>query len=743
MSEAKATRLAISGMSCAGCVATVEQALQHVPGVDQAAVNFAEHTALVQGDAPASTLIEAVVKAGYGASELSGADSEAEKEAFEHQTYRRLVRQAVVACVAGALLLGGGLSGVLPALAQGRLFWIVTGLITAGVMMYSGGHFFTGAWRSFWRHNANMDTLIALGTGTAWLYSMVVAVFPDSVPVLAQHAYFEAAVIIIGLINVGSALEMRARGRTSEAIKRLLNLQPRTARVIRDGREQDLPVEQVGLDETVRVRPGERIALDGVVIDGASTVDESMLSGEAMPVEKHSGAEIVGGTINLSGTFLYQTKRIGKDTVLARIVDMVRRAQSSKPPIGRLVDKIAAVFVPAVLIVAVVTFLAWFNVGPEPRFSYALVALMTVLIIACPCALGLATPISIMVGVGKAAEFGILIRNGEALQQSGHITTVVLDKTGTITQGRPTVTVVVPVVGWQEQQVLQLAASVEVGSEHPLADTVVAAARERGIALLNAEHFAAETGRGVRASINGDTVLLGNARYISESGIDGGTLGQRGADFAAQGHTVMYVASGDRLVGLIAVADQIKSDSAAAIARLRGMGLKVVMLTGDTSTTAHAIAHEVGIDEVVAEVLPQHKAEKVMELQHRGEIVCMVGDGINDAPALAQAHVGFAIGTGSDVAIESADVTLMGGSLHGVADAMQISRATLRNIRQNLFGAFVYNALGIPIAAGVIYPLFGVLLNPIIAGAAMAMSSVTVVTNANRLRLFAPREEQR
>lgn len=739
MSEARAIRLAISGMSCAGCVATVENALQHVPGVNQAEVNFAEHTALVQGNVPPSTLIEAVVKAGYGASELSGADSEAEKEAFEYQAYRRLVRQAAVACAVGAALLGGGLLDLFPALARGHTMWVVTGVITLGVMIYSGGHFFTGAWRSFWRHNANMDTLIALGTGTAWLYSMVVAVFPGSVPVLAQHAYFEAAVIIIGLINVGSALEMRARGRTSEAIKRLLNLQPRTARVIRDGKERDVPVEQVGLDETLRVRPGERIALDGVVIDGASSVDESMLTGEAMPVEKGRGAEVVGGTMNLNGTFLYQTKRIGKDTVLARIVDMVRRAQSSKPPIGRLVDKIAGVFVPTVLILAVVTFLAWFNGGPEPRLSYALVALMTVLIIACPCALGLATPISIMVGVGKAAEFGILIRNGEALQQSGHLTTVVLDKTGTITWGRPAVTAVIPVVGRDEQQVLQLAASVEVGSEHPLADTVVAAARERGIPLLNAGQFTAVTGRGVRAIIDGETVLLGNTRYIAENGIDGGTLGVRGAELAARGHTVMYVATQGQLVGLIAVADQIKADSAAAIARLRGMGLKVVMLTGDSSITAHAIAHEVGIDEVAAEVLPQHKAEKVVELQRRGEVVCMVGDGINDAPALAQAHVGFAIGTGTDVAIESADVTLMGGSLHGVADAVQISRATLHNIKQNLFGAFVYNALGIPIAAGVIYPLFGVLLNPIIAGAAMAMSSVTVVTNANRLRLYTPR----
>jgi Cu+-exporting ATPase len=544
--------------------------------------------------------------------------------------------------------------------------------------------------------------------------------------------------IVIGLINVGSALEMRARGKTSQAIKRLLNLQPRTARVMRNGRELDVPVAEVGLDETVRVRPGERIALDGVVLDGASTVDESMLTGEAIPVEKGPGAEVVGGTINLGGTFLYQTKRIGKDTVLARIVDMVRRAQSSKPPIGRLVDKIAAVFVPTVLIVAVVTFLAWFNLGPEPRMSFALVALMTVLIIACPCALGLATPISIMVGVGKAAEYGILIRNGTALQQSGRITAVVLDKTGTITVGRPAITTVIPVVGWEERQVLQLAASVEVGSEHPLADTVVAAARERGIALLNAERFAADAGRGVRACVDGEVVLLGNSRYLADNGIDGGTLGRRGADLAAQGQTVMYVVKGERLAGLIAVADQIKPDSAAAIARLRAMGLKVVMLTGDGHSTAQAVARQAGIDTVVAEVLPQNKADKVRELQRRGEIVCMVGDGINDAPALAQAHVGIAIGTGTDVAIESADVTLMRGSLHGVADAILVSRATLRNIKQNLFGAFVYNALGIPIAAGAIYPLFGLLLNPIIAGAAMALSSVTVVTNANRLRLFAP-----
>ncbi len=740
MSESKAIRLAVSGMSCAGCVATVEKALQRVPGVEQASVNFAEHTALVQGQAEAPQLIEAVTKAGYGASELRGDESESEKASLELAHYRHLLRQAAVACAVGGALLVQGFSGLAPAMttAGGQTFWIVTGLVTLAVMVYSGGHFFSGAWRTLWNHNANMDTLIALGTGTAWLYSMVVAVFPGAVPTLAQHAYFEAAVIIIGLINVGSALEMRARGRTSEALKRLLNLQPKTARVIRDGRETDVEVAGIGLDETLRVRPGERIALDGEVIEGTSTVDESMLSGEPMPVEKGPGVEVIGGTINLSGTFLYRTRRIGKDTVLSQIVEMVRRAQSSKPPIGRLVDKVAAVFVPTVLIIAVVTFLAWFDLGPDPRLSFALVALMTVLIIACPCALGLATPISIMVGVGKAAEHGILIRNGEALQQAGRITTVVLDKTGTITQGHPVVTAVVPAEGWQEQRVLQLAASVEVGSEHPLADTVVSAARSQGLELVGAADFTASSGRGVRAMVDGDPVLLGNALFMAEQGVPIESLTGRAAALAEQGHTVMYVACGGRPAGLVAVSDPVKSDSGGAIARLHRMGLKVVMVTGDQAATARAIARQVGIDEVMAEVLPQHKADKVAELQGRGEVVCMVGDGINDAPALARAHVGFAIGSGTDVAIESADVTLMRGSLHGVADAMEISRATLRNIKQNLAGAFVYNALGIPVAAGVIYPLFGLLLNPIIAGAAMAMSSVTVVTNANRLRFFTP-----
>jgi Cu+-exporting ATPase len=556
------------------------------------------------------------------------------------------------------------------------------------------------------------------------------------VPSLARHAYFEAAAIIIALINLGQALEMRARGKTSEAIKRLIGLQPKTARVIRDGKEIDIPISEVGLDETIRVRPGEKIPVDGVIIEGHSSIDESMLTGEPMPVEKKTGDEVVGATFNKSGSFLFQAKHIGADTALARIIEMVRRAQSSKPAIGRLADKISAVFVPSVLIIAVLTFLAWFNLGPEPRFSFSLVATMTVLIIACPCALGLATPISIMVGVGKAAEYGILIRNGEALQQAGKLTTIVLDKTGTVTKGQPTVTALVPAAGWGEQKLLAVAASIETGSEHPLAEAIVSAAEAKGITLSAVSGFEAITGHGVSATMEGKKVLFGNARLMAKHNIDLGNLPKRAEQLAAQAQTPMFLAVGDTVAGIVSVADPIKPDSKAAIARLHAIGLKVVMITGDNRATAEAVAREVGLDEVMAEVLPGDKAAKVSGLQRRGEIVGMVGDGINDAPALAQADVGYAIGTGTDVAIESADVTLMRGSLHGVADAIAISRATVRNIKQNLFGAFIYNVLGIPVAAGALYPFTGLLLNPIIAGAAMAMSSVTVVSNANRLRWF-------
>ncbi len=736
--EASAHRLSISGMSCAGCVATVENALKNVSGVTEAAVNFAEHTATVHGSVDAKTLVAAVTASGYGAAELRGLEDETEKEAAELAYYRRLMRKFIVAAVIGAPLMIAEALGFLPHLdAPGALpFWLAVAAASLFVLVYAAGHMFVGAWKALRVHNANMDTLIALGTGAAWVYSMLVVLMPGIVPASARHAYFEAAAIIIALINLGQALEMRARGKTSEAIRRLIGLQPKTARVIREGREIDIPISEVGLDETIRVRPGEKVPVDGVISEGHSSVDESMLTGEPMPVEKKTGDEVTGGTLNKSGTFLFQAKRIGADTALARIIEMVRRAQSTKPAIGRLADKISAVFVPSVLIIAVLTFLAWFNLGPEPKLSYMLVATMTVLIIACPCALGLATPISIMVGVGKAAEYGILIRNGEALQQAGKLTTIVLDKTGTVTEGRPSVTALIPVPGWDESKLLSVAASIEAGSEHPLAEAIVFAAKARGLDLSTVSGFEAITGHGVSATLDGMKVLFGNARLMARHQIDPGNLSARAEELAARAQTPMFLAVDGRAAGIVAVADPIKPDSKAAIARLHAIGLKVVMITGDNRATAEAVALEVGVDEVMAEVLPGDKADKVSALQQRGEIVGMVGDGINDAPALAQADVGYAIGTGTDIAIESADVALMRGSLHGVADAIAISRATVRNIKQNLFGAFVYNVLGIPVAAGVLYPFTGLLLNPIIAGAAMAMSSVTVVSNANRLRFL-------
>jgi len=738
--KAPSVRLSIGGMNCAGCVATVEKTLKSVPGVSEAAVSLAERTASVSGTADAGALIRAVVAAGYEAAELKSRAAEDEKVAAEAAYYRSLQRKTLVAGMVAAPLFVGEMFMLLPALHSpgGRLYGLIAGLVTLFVLVYSGGHFFRGAWKSFRNHNANMDTLIALGTGAAWVYSMAVVAAPQLVPMLAQHAYFEAAAVIIALINLGQLLEIRARGKTSQAIKRLIGLQPRTARVVRDGKELDIPIEEVGLSETVRVRPGEKIPVDGVILDGHSNVDESMLTGEPLPVAKKTGDAVTGGTLNASGSCVFRATRIGEETVLARIIEIVRRAQNSKPAIGRLADKISAIFVPSVLILAVVTFLAWINLGPAPAASFALVATMTVLVIACPCALGLATPISIIVGVGKAAESGILIRNGEALQQASRLTTVVLDKTGTVTEGHPAVVGIIPAEGWKKEDVSRLAASIEAGSEHPLAQAVVQAATTRALVLAPAIGFEALPGFGVRAQVEGKTVLLGNSRLMENSSVDIDALSSHAHSAALLGQTPIYLAVDGQAAGIVAIADPIKPDSQAAIARLHALGLKVVMLTGDNAATAQAVAGQVGIDEILAEVLPADKAAKVIELQARGEIVGMVGDGINDAPALAQANVGFAIGTGTDVAIESADVALMRGSLHGVADAIAISAATVRNIQQNLFGAFFYNILGIPIAAGALYPLFGLLLNPMIAGAAMAMSSVTVVSNANRLRRYHP-----
>ncbi len=731
-------RLSISGMSCAGCVAGVENALNSVEGVETAAVNFAEHTANVSGNVTAEALVKAVRDAGYDAAELTAGDAEqiAEKEQQDLIHYKQLIKKSLAAALVGFPLFIAGMLGFLPPVESltDKIFWFIIGLLTLAVMIYSGRHFYLGAWKAFRIHNANMDTLIALGTGTAWLFSIFVLLFTNWLPDNARHVYFEATAIIIALINLGSALESKARGKTSEAIKRLIGLQPKTARLLRNGEEIDVPIEDVGLQETIRVRPGEKIPVDGKIIEGNSTLDESMLTGEPMPVEKKSGDEVAAGTINKTGSFLFVSTRIGKDTALARIIDMVRKAQASKPAIGKLVDKVAAVFVPVVLIIAVITFLLWFNLGPEPSYSYALVATMTVLIIACPCALGLATPISIMVGVGKAAESGILIRNGDALQQAGKLTTVVLDKTGTVTEGRPAVTDIYVLPDSSEEQCLQLAASIEASSEHPLAEAIVEAASERQLSIDKAEDFQAIAGQGVMANIQNQQVLLGNLKLMQQQQVDVSALQNEVAARSAEAKTPIYLAINGKAAGIITVADPIKQDSKTAIARLHRAGLKVVLLTGDNKITAQAVAREVGIDEVLAEVMPEEKADKVKQLQQSGSIVGMVGDGINDAPALAGADVGFAIGTGTDVAIESADITLMRGSLHGVADAIIISRATVRNIKQNLFGAFIYNSLGIPVAAGVLYSVMGLLLNPMIAGAAMAMSSVTVVSNANRLR---------
>ncbi len=734
-------RLSIGGMSCAGCVASVEKLLRWVPGAESVEVNFAEHSAVVDGDIEIQQLIDAVFAGGYEAAELKSLEEEqSEREAADSASYRQHIHQTIIAGSVGTVLMVGSMAGWFPQIASehGQQFWIVTGIITAIVMYLAGRHFFIGAWKQFTHHNANMDTLIAMGTGSAWIYSMAISIMPDLVPSLAQHAYFEAAVLIMAFLNFGSAMELRARGKTSEAIKRLVGLQPKQARVVRDGIEVDIAIVEVGLNETIRVRPGERIAVDGVVIDGQSYVDESMISGEPLPIAKKAGDEVVAGTVNSSGSFLFQAKRIGKDTMLAQIIEMVRTAQASKPSIGRLADKIASIFVPTVLIIAVVTFLVWLNFGPAPVAGYAIVTMMTVLIIACPCALGLATPISIMVGVGRAAELGVLIRNGEALQQAGNITTVILDKTGTVTEGRPTLTEVIAVEGQERDELLQLAASLEMGSEHPLAASIVQAATDRGLSFSAVDNFIAETGFGVQGERDGQRLLLGNRRWMEQNGVEATHFLQKADEQARHGAIPIYFAVGDRALGLFVITDPIKPESKQAVAALHAQGIHVVMVTGDSRATAESVAKEVGITQVIAEVLPNEKAAKVKQIQAKGEVVAMVGDGINDAPALAQADVGFAVGTGTDVAIASADITLMRGSLYSVVDAIALSRATIRNIKQNLLGAFLYNSLGIPVAAGVLFPLLGILLNPMVAGAAMAASSVTVVSNANRLRWFKP-----
>ena len=742
--EGDVIRLSLTGITCAGCVRTIQQALDDTPGVRRAEVNFGSRTAQVYGDANATQLIRSVVDAGYGAEVIEDLrQAEQTREVNEAREYRHRLRDT-------ALGLGVGIPLMLsmffhhPHLAGSeRWLWLAVGLITLGVLATAGRRFFINAWKAFRHHQANMDTLIAVGTGTAWAYSMVVVLFPEAIPVAARGLYFEAAAMIIGLISFGQGLELKARGRTSQALKRLLDLQTPSARVIRDGQEREIGIDEVRAGDRIRVRPGERLPVDGEVEEGSSHIDESMLTGEPLPVAKQAGDEVSAGTVNGRGGLVYRATRVGADTRLGRIIDQVAKAQNSRPPIGELADKVSAIFVPSVMIFAVVTALAWYNLGPEPQIIHMLVAATTVLIIACPCALGLATPISTMIGVGKAAEHGILIRDGQALQTASRLTTLIVDKTGTLTEGKPRVTDAEILAG-EERDVLGLVAALERGSEHPLAAALLGYAEERNAEPATIREFDSVTGRGVTAiGPHGERLRLGNATLLDDAGITLGQAERQARALEAEARTVVYLAVDDALIALFGISDPLRADSVEAVRRLQADGLKVIMLTGDNAHTAAAVAREVGIDDFRAGLMPEDKHAEVQRLQRAGEVVGMTGDGINDAPALAQADVGFAIGQGTDVAIESAGITLMRGSLHGIADAIEISRATLTNIKQNLWGAFGYNSLGIPIAAGVLYPFTGLLLSPVIAGIAMSLSSVTVVSNANRLRLFRPSAAQR
>jgi len=741
--QGKKQRLAISGMTCASCVKSVQKALERTEGVDTASVNFGTHSAQVFGSAETQALIAAVESAGYGAEPIVDM-REAERTRAEQdaKTYQKRLRGSAISLALAVPLMMSMFFFHPHPMGMGRLYWLVIGLLTLGILAFPGRHFFVNAWKQFKHHQANMDTLVAMGTGAAWLYSMAVVLFAPWLPEVAQGIYFEASAMVIGLILLGNAMELRARGRTSDALKRLLDLQSRTARVIRDGHEQEIEIDAVRAGDHVRVRPGERLPVDGDVVEGQSHIDESMLTGEPLPVAKSAGDEVSAGTVNGKGGLIYRATRVGTDTRLGQITEQVASAQNSRPPIGELADQVSSVFVPAVMIIAVLTALVWFNLGPAPQVIHMLVTATTVLIIACPCALGLATPISTMIGVGKAAEHGVLVRSGEALQTASKLTTLVVDKTGTLTQGKPSVTDA-QMFGMEQPTVLGLVNALERGSEHPLAAALMTYAEEHNAHPAEINGFDSVTGGGVKAqTADGKALLLGNARLLSEAGVDLKAGEAQARALEEQARTLVYLAVDGKLAALFGISDPLRHDTVAAIKRLQKDGLTIVMLTGDNEHTAKAIAQEVGIDEFRAGLLPEDKHAEIERRQKAGEIVGMVGDGINDAPALARANVGFAIGQGTDVAIESAGITLMRGSLHGVASAIEISRATLRNIKQNLVGAFGYNLLCIPIAAGVLYPLTGMLLSPMIAGAAMSLSSITVVSNANRLRLWKASQEE-
>lgn len=732
-------QLLINGMSCASCVSRVQNALQAVPGVAQARVNLAERTALVMGSASAAELVQAVEKAGYGAEAI---EDDAKRRERQQETaiatMKRFRWQAIVALLVGIpVMVWGMLGDNMMVTDDNRTLWLVIGLVTLAVMVFAGGHFYSSAWKSLKNRTATMDTLVALGTGAAWLYSMSVNLWPQWFPMEARHLYYEASAMIIGLINLGHMLEARARQRSSKALERLLDLTPPTARVVTDDGEQSVPLAEVQPGMTLRLTTGDRVPVDGEIVQGEAWLDEAMLTGEPIPQQKSQGDVVHAGTVVQDGSVLFSARAVGNHTTLSRIIRLVRQAQSSKPEIGQLADKISAIFVPVVVCIALLSGAIWYLFGPAPQIVYTLTIATTVLIIACPCALGLATPMSIISGVGRAAEFGVLVRDADALQRASTLDTLVFDKTGTLTEGKPQV-VAVHTPGLARADALRLAAALEQGSSHPLARAILDKAES--VALPDVSQFRTLRGLGVSGEAEGRALLLGNQALLHENGVDTSALESELNAQASQGATPVLLAVDGKAAALFAVRDPLRPDSVEALQRLHRAGYRLVMLTGDNPATANAIAKEAGIDEVIAGVLPDGKADAIKALQAQGRQVAMVGDGINDAPALAQAEVGIAMGGGSDVAIETAAITLMRHSLSGVADALAISKATLRNMKQNLLGAFIYNAFGIPIAAGILWPLTGTLLNPVVAGAAMALSSITVVSNANRLLRFTPKD---
>jgi Cu+-exporting ATPase len=747
--DADNATLGITGMTCAACVMRVEKALKKVPGVVDASVNLASERAAVtyvRGEATREDFEAAVRRAGYEVLVVSeGANrADAEREAREEE--RRVLRRRLM--IATAFTIPIMLLHMVPLMIAPLHDWLMTIIpmqtvhyilfaLAAVVQFGPGLKFYTSGWAAVRQGSPDMNTLVMIGTSAAFGYSVVSTFAPGILPPGADYVYFEASASVITLILVGKYLEAVARGRTSEAIKKLLSLQAKTARVVRDGEAVELSIDRVVPGDIIQVRPGEKVPVDGVVTTGASFVDESMITGEPMPVEKTEGAEVVGGTINKTGSFRYRATRVGESSLLAQIIRMVEDAQASKPPIQALADKVVAVFVPIVLAIAAITFGLWLAFGPDPAMTFALINAVAVLIIACPCAMGLATPTSIMVGSGRAAELGILFRRGEALQLLQEVDVVALDKTGTLTVGEPTLTDFVVLDGSREQEVLGLVAAVEAHSEHPIAQAIVDAARERGIAIAEATAFEAIPGYGVVAEVSGRRVAVGADRYMTSLGLDVGRVAAESERLAEQGRTPLYVALDGRLSAVLAVADPVKPSTPDAIRTLHSLGLRVAMITGDNRRTAEAIARTLGIDEVLAEVLPDGKANAIAGLQSTGRRVAFVGDGINDAPALAQANVGVAIGTGTDIAIEAADVVLMSGDLGGIARAIALSKATLRNIKQNLFWAFFYNVILIPVAAGALIPSLGLRLDPVLAAIAMGASSVFVLSNALRLRRVA------